>query len=230
MARTPWAIGEPLGYAMEGKISAMTYLQSLTPAAYEREAERLRESEAARLGASGVVGSGDFDSRVAQINTDTGEAIASNLADLTNKRRAEMLTTAMSGANMQMSDLERQARAKQAEYGSRVDREKLALAARDAQRADRQRLLEVLMAQDTSRPLHAERAHERAGMTAEQRWRDEIERRENDRRFERERQLGDNERRMREEMMRLELEQKQRAAPKPYVPYNPHGYDPYRGW
>ena len=197
-----------------------------------REAERMRESEAARLGASGLAGSGDFDSRVAQIGSETGEAIASQVADLTNKRRGEMLTTAITGANMQMSDLDRQARSKQAEYGSRLDREKLAAADRDTQRADRQRLLEVLLTQDTARRGESERATERERMIAEQRWRDDADRRYNDQRFDREQQVGANERRLREEMLRLDLERSQREAEKTKgpTPYNPYGYNPLRGW
>ena len=73
-----------------------------------RESERARESEAARLGASGITGSGDFDARVGQINEAAGTDIAGFEANLMGKRRKEATQTALSGANLQLADLDRQ--------------------------------------------------------------------------------------------------------------------------
>lgn len=124
--------------------------------AKEREAARMREEAAARLGASGVEGSGDFDAEVLGIREATGEAKARQVAELTGRRRAEMLNTALSGANLQMSDLERQARNRQTEYLSQVDLERmrregiLAQSTAEAGRTGteltaKQRLLETLL-------------------------------------------------------------------------------------
>ena len=108
-----------------------------------REAERMRESEAARHGASGGADAGGFDARVAQIGEQTGESIAANLADITNKRKGEALQTAITGANLQMSDLDRETRGKQLEYQSRFDAERL-------KREGTQTLLQALLAQDAA--------------------------------------------------------------------------------
>lgn len=80
-----------------------------------RQAEQARSDEAARLGASGVTGSGDFDARLAQINEAKGADIAGFEADLTGKRRTEATNTAVTGAGLQLSELERQQAAAQAE-------------------------------------------------------------------------------------------------------------------
>ena len=90
-----------------------------------RQAERARESEAARLGASGVSGSGDFDARLAGIQEATGQDIAGFEAGLTGRRRAEMTGTALQGANLSLADLDRQTRNEQARYEGDLSRARL---------------------------------------------------------------------------------------------------------
>ena len=165
----------------------------------QRAAERLRESEAARAGATGGADAGGFDGRVAQIMTETGESNAANMADLINKRRSEKLATALAGANLQMSDLSRQAANKQAEHGSTVERERLRLAAESAKGADKQRLLEMLMMQDRQQRESQERDSYYNRDLAERRRIEE-----------------------REQAERLRLEALDRNPGGPYVPYNPY--------
>jgi hypothetical protein len=119
--------------------------------AKQREAERLREAEAARGAVEGGLAGGDSDARAAQIRESTGEAIAANNADLTNRRRTEALATAIQGAGMQMSDLERQANLRRSEYDSKVTGERLKMERDAASRADRSRLLDALLAEDRTK-------------------------------------------------------------------------------
>jgi hypothetical protein len=116
--------------------------------AKQREAERMREAEAARGAVEGGLAGGDMDARAAQLRESTGEAIAANNADLTNRRRTEALATAIQGAGMQMSDLERQANLRRSEYDSRVTGEKLNLEREGMARADKSRLLDALLSED----------------------------------------------------------------------------------
>ena len=111
--------------------------------AKQREAERMREAAAAQVGASGVSGDSELATRAAQIREATGESIAANNADLTNKRRTEALTTAITGANLQMTDLQRQDQARRAASG------------------DRLALLQVLMAGDKTKQDAYEREKDR---------------------------------------------------------------------
>lgn len=76
--------------------------------AARRSAEEARGSEAARQGASGLAGSGDFDARLAQINEATGQDVAGFKAGLANQRQTEATQNAVTGAGLQLSDLERQ--------------------------------------------------------------------------------------------------------------------------
>ena len=164
----------------------------------QRAAERLRESEAARAGATGGADAGGFDGRVAQIMTETGESNAANMADLINKRRTEKLQTALAGANLQMSDLQRQASNKSAEYGSTLERERLRMAADAARGGDRQRLLEALMMEDRQRRESQERGSYYDRDLAERR------------------RIED-----RDQAERLRLEELARNPGGPVVPYNP---------
>ena len=165
----------------------------------QRAAERLRESEAARAGATGGADAGGFDGRVAQIMTETGESNAANMADLINKRRSEKLATALAGANLQMSDLQRQAANKQAEHGSLIERERLRLAAEGAKGADKQRLLEMLMLQDRQSRESQERDSYYNRDLAERRRIEE-----------------------REQAERLRREALERDPRGPVIPYNPY--------
>jgi hypothetical protein len=117
----------------------------------QREAERMREAEAARGAVEGGLAGGDMDARAAQLRESTGEAIAANNADLTNRRRTEALATAIQGAGMQMSDLERQANLRRSEYDSKVTGEKLRLEREASAKADRSRLLDALLSEDRSK-------------------------------------------------------------------------------
>lgn len=116
--------------------------------AKQREAERLREAEAARGAVEGGLAGGDADARAAQIRESTGEAIAANNADLTNRRRTEAIATAIQGAGMQMSDLERQANMRRSEYDSKVTGERLRMEGEAGERSNTQNLLNALLSQD----------------------------------------------------------------------------------
>ena len=126
-----------------------------------REEERAREAEAAALGASGVAGSGDFDARVAQLREQAGQSIAANNAELTNKRRSEALGTAMSGAQLNLSDLDRQTRGLQAEHETRVEQQRIQEAKNAAARGDRLALLQILMQGDKGKQDAFERERDR---------------------------------------------------------------------
>ena len=135
--------------------------------AKQREAERMREAAAAQVGASGVSGDSELATRAAQIREATGESIAANNADLTNKRRTEALTTAITGANLQMTDLQRQDQARRAASG------------------DRLALLQVLMAGDKTKQDAYEREKDRV---ATERARDlEFQRKQQEARYQEER-------------------------------------------
>lgn len=71
----------------------------------QRSAERQRQSEADRTAASGVSGGGDFDSRVAQIGEQTGVDEANYAANLSNQRQRDMTATALSGAQLGLSQI-----------------------------------------------------------------------------------------------------------------------------
>lgn len=83
-----------------------------------READRARGSEAARLGASNIDGSGDFNGRVAQINENAGESIAGFEGALAGRRKTEALTAATTGAGLQLADLSRQADLEKSRFDS----------------------------------------------------------------------------------------------------------------
>lgn len=110
-----------------------------------RAAERARESEAARLGASGLTGGGDFDARLAGIQEATGEDIAGFEAGLAGKRRGEAITNAMQGANLSLSDLDRQTQQELARYNAEFGAEQ---AGRGRQTASTTQLLNALLAQE----------------------------------------------------------------------------------
>ncbi len=102
--------------------------------AKEREAARARQSEADRLGASGMTGSGDFDARVAGIRESTGEAIASQQAGLAGRRRLEAQQGAIQAAGLTLSDLDRKFGQERTKFESELERE----------RSERSRLAEAL--------------------------------------------------------------------------------------
>lgn len=91
--------------------------------AKEREAARARQSEADRLGASGMTGSGDFDARVAGIRESTGEAIASQQAGLAGRRRAEAQQGAITAAGLTLTDLDRKFGQERSRFDSELQRE-----------------------------------------------------------------------------------------------------------
>lgn len=105
-----------------------------------RETELGRESEANRLAASGMTGSGDFDTRVAGLNEAAGTAIAGNEAALTGKRRSEKMGTAVTGAQLELNDLNRLTQNENERY--RSDFEKAS-----ADRSSKQALLSALTGQ-----------------------------------------------------------------------------------
>lgn len=105
-----------------------------------RESELGRESEANRLAASGATGSGDFDTRVAGINEAAGTAIAGNQAAIAGKRRSEKMSTAVTGAQLELNDLNRQTQNENERY--RADLEKAT-----ADRSSKQALLSALTGQ-----------------------------------------------------------------------------------
>lgn len=76
--------------------------------AKEREAARSRAAEAERLAASGMTGSGDFDAQLAGIRESTGEAIASQQAQLAGRRRGEAIEGATRAAALSLQDMDRQ--------------------------------------------------------------------------------------------------------------------------
>lgn len=125
--------------------------------AKRRAAQRLRESEAARLGATGLSGSGDFDARVAQIEEATGEDIAGFEAGLAGRRRGEAQQGAIQGATLSLSDLDRQSREAEGRYDRDVNLEqarRAGLVTQTQLESDSTRdelgLLNALMAQDSS--------------------------------------------------------------------------------
>ena len=88
-----------------------------------REAEGLRAGEADRLGASGLSGSGDFDARTAQIRESAGTDIAGYEAGLVGERRRQATEGAITGANLTLADLDRQARNEQDRFDADRDLE-----------------------------------------------------------------------------------------------------------
>lgn len=124
-----------------------------------RAAERLRGTAANRLAASGVSGSGEFDTEVLGINEAAGEDIARFSADLANQRRGEMTQTALSGAQLSLSDLDRSSQSERDRFEAELamaDRSRLNLMTRadmensadDSSLMDLQRFYETLAAQD----------------------------------------------------------------------------------
>src|SRR3990167_6882319 len=171
-----------------------------------REEERAREAEAAALGASGVAGSGDFDARVAQLREQAGQSIAANNAELTNKRPSEARGTAMSGAQLNLSDLDRQTRGLQAEHETRVEQQRIQEAKNAAARGDRLALLQILMQGDKGKQDAFERERDR--IAAERRVDLQFQREQTERRFQEARQREQD--RIREELARLDLERAKR--------------------
>lgn len=98
--------------------------------ARQRSVARAREEEAAMAAANPGMQGGAFEGRAAQLREAAGEDIARNLADVATKRRGEALSTAITGANLQISELARQAQDRQAD------------------KTDKLRLLDVLLADD----------------------------------------------------------------------------------
>lgn len=91
--------------------------------AARRSAEDARGAEAARQGASGVTGSGDFDARLAQIREATGQDVAGFKAGLAGRRRQEATQTGLAGAQLQLSDLDRQAQQEKDRYAAQFGEE-----------------------------------------------------------------------------------------------------------
>ena len=125
----------------------------------ERQGERSREAEAARLGASGMSGSGAFDSRLAQIREQTGENILGFEAGLSERRRAERQRGAISAATLGLADLDRQGRdesetlnrqfaVEQARRGGLISAAQLAGTQQSAGRSRDDQLLQALLAQE----------------------------------------------------------------------------------
>src|SRR3990167_1942366 len=74
-----------------------------------RESERQRQEEAESLAASGLSGSGDFESRRFQIGEGRAEDIAGFEAGLSGRRRQQMIDTSLQAAGLSLQDLSRQA-------------------------------------------------------------------------------------------------------------------------
>lgn len=150
--------------------------------ARRRAAENERESAAARAAVEG--GGGDLDMRAAQIAEQAGVDIAAQQAGLVGKRRDQALQTAITGANLQLSDLDRQAKLKTTEHQSYLEGERLRRAGEEAEAArqtgNTQRLLDVLMAEDARKQARFDRESDLS--------------------------LGENERLLREELLRQEVE------------------------
>lgn len=91
----------------------------------DRSAARGRVSEAARLGASGASGGGDFEARAAQLAETAGENTANFTGNLASQRRSEAIQAAEASAGLQMQDLNRQTSAEQARYGADLTAEQL---------------------------------------------------------------------------------------------------------
>ena len=106
-----------------------------------REEETARGSEAERLAAQGLSGSGDFDSRVAQLRERTGEAIAAQEAGLTGQRRREAQQAAITGGGLTMQDLARRAGLEQTLYQGRLQEAGLAEGRRATDIAGEQNLI-----------------------------------------------------------------------------------------
>lgn len=136
-----------------------------------RAAENSRAAEAERLAASGVTGSGEFDSSLAQIRELSNEDIASNEADIVNRRRGEAMSTALAGAGLKLSDLDRQSRDKRAAYDAEIEKERIrrsgleSAAHLDSSREGQDfsiqsRLLDQLMAEQSRQDTLRERTDE----------------------------------------------------------------------
>lgn len=128
--------------------------------ARRREQERARESEAARLGASGVEGRGEFDAALAGLEEATGESIAGFEGALTGRRRREATDRAVTGAQLQLADLDREQRAEEA----RLEREGRTAA---ISREQKMNLLNVLMSEQARQDVES-RARAAEARTAAQ--------------------------------------------------------------
>lgn len=150
--------------------------------ARRRAAERERESAAARAAVEG--GGDDLGMRAAQIAEQAGVDIAAQQAGLVGKRRDQALQTAITGANLQLGDLDRQAKLKTTEHQSYLEGERLRRAGEEAEAArqsgNTQRLLDVLMSEDARKQARFDRQSDLS--------------------------LGENERLLREELLRQEVE------------------------
>lgn len=109
-----------------------------------RTAEQSRASEADRLAASGVTGSGEFDSRVAGINEGAGADIAGFEGNLADSRRTQKLNTGLTSAQLQLGDLTRQQDAVTTRSTAETQAESKKL-------SDLNNLLAVLMGQDATK-------------------------------------------------------------------------------
>jgi hypothetical protein len=115
--------------------------------ARKREAEQQRNVEADRLGASGVTGSGDFDTRVSGINEQVGQDVGSFNAALAGRKRTELLNE----RNSQTASLQQL-------LSSLMDQDRTAIATEEGARADQQSLLNSLLGAQ-----NADRSDARAG-------------------------------------------------------------------
>lgn len=130
--------------------------------AARRSAEEARGEEAARLGASGATGSGDFDASLAKIREATGSDVAGFKAGLAGRRRAEATQTGLAGAQLQLSDLDRQTQAEQSRYAAETSAEEARRAGivQQAQlgsgaNADKLQLLQTMMQQEQNQQGNA---------------------------------------------------------------------------
>lgn len=172
--------GEGFNVNVEGDPAARAYSVSR-----RRSADLSRAAEADRLAASGVTGSGEFDSSVAQIRELANEDIAANEADLVNRRRGEAMTTALAGANLKLSDLSRQSSDKRAAYDAEIEKERIrrggleSAASLEASREGQDfsiqsRLLDQLMAEQSRQDALRERTDELARNAEAERLRQEL--------------------------------------------------------
>ena len=85
-----------------------------------REREQQREAAANRLSASGLTGSGEFDTSVAQIGEAAAEDIAGFEAGLAGRRRGDILREQTTAAGLTLQDLERQAGLETGRFGAEL--------------------------------------------------------------------------------------------------------------
>ncbi len=91
----------------------------------QRSADAQRQSEADRAAASGFSGSGDFNSRVAQINEQTGQDESGFAANLANQRRTEGIQQAETAANLQLGQIGQDTSRAQSTYDDAIKQQML---------------------------------------------------------------------------------------------------------